>query len=148
MTKKFNPQPKKGMPEKKPPKPLKRTPIEKKPYKINKVSKKQQKQIVQNKEYYQDAIQRNIKRFNRGECICENCGTEIPNPTGRNVSHVIGAGANIFLYHDPINNFILCFICEGIWTDNRGGSKGDMAIFPESERRKEELTLKYYTNGN
>ena len=134
------PYPKKGLPPKKKSYSLKRTPLKKG------FSKKKQKQIVESKEYYADAIKENKDRF-KGTCRCENCGNEILFPTGKNVSHVIGGGANLALYLDPINNFILCFTCEGIWTDARGGSKYDMAIFPASEKRKEELTLKYYTKN-
>lgn len=137
----FNPQPKKGMPPKKIPVPLKRTPIKKKACKIAPLTKKQQRKIQRNKNYYRWAIAANIAK-NNGKCICEECGTEIPYPTGANVSHIVAGGANNMLYDDPINHEILCKPCEDIWTN---GERSKMRIFPETEAIREELNLKHYT---
>jgi hypothetical protein len=134
MANKFNPQPKKGIPEKKKPGPLKRTPIK------TKVTAKQRAKIKLNKEYYVKSIANNIK-LNNGVCVCENCPTIIKNPTGSNVSHIISAGANAALYLDKLNHFILCEICEGIWTMH---DKTTMNIYPESEERRIKLNHKYY----
>lgn len=139
--KEFKPYPKKGMPLKKPKVGLKRTPLKKlKNYKIKKISKKKSAEIVKSKAYYELAINQN-KKQNRGKCICENCGDEIKNPTGRNVSHIISGGANSALYLDMLNHFILCFFCENTWTNE---DKTTMGIYEESEIRKEKLNHKYY----
>jgi hypothetical protein len=132
--KKFNPQPKKGMPTKKTKTPLKRTPIK------TKVSAKQRAKIKLNKEYYLKAIERN-KKQNKGLCVCENCAKTIKTPTGSNVSHIISAGANAALYLDMLNHFILCDVCEGVWTMH---DKTLMAIYNESEERRIKLNHKYY----
>lgn len=137
------PYPKKGMPEKKPKKGLKRTPIKKKKYSITKISKKKKEKITASKAYYATAIEVNKKK-NGSICRCENCATEIKNPTGRNVSHIIAGGSNEALYLDFLNHFILCSDCEKIWTDGNGGSRKDMLIYEESAIRKEKLTRKYY----
>lgn len=130
----FTPRPKKGLPQKKPKTPLKRTAIK------VKVTSKQRAKIKLNKEYYVKAIAANI-RLNNGLCVCENCPTVIHNPTGSNVSHIISAGANTALYLDKLNHFILCAICEGIWTMH---DKTTMNIYPESEERRIKLNRKYY----
>lgn len=101
----------------------------------NKLSKK----IKESNDYYQKQIQKNIDR--NGECLCDNCGVTIPNPTGRNVSHIISKGANVALYYEEDNNFILCLPCEDIWTN---GDKTKMHIFPESKTRTFNLLNKYY----
>lgn len=137
MANKFNPQPKKGMPQKKPKVQLKRTPISKKP------TAKQSDSIKASKEYYRIAIAANMAQ-NKGKCICEECGCVIANPTGSNVSHIVSKGANRELYLDPLNHFILCDIDEGHWTMH---DKTKMNIYPESEERRIELNHKYYTNG-
>jgi len=140
------PYPKKGMPEKKKPAPLKRTPLQRKVYKIKKVSAKQAVHIEISKKYYAKKIADNILQ-NRGKCLCENCDDEIRNPTGRNVSHVIGSGGNKALYHEEENSFVLCDRCEDQWTDNNGGEKTEMRIFPKSEEIRIRLTFKYYNDG-
>jgi hypothetical protein len=138
MANKFNPRPKSGMPEKKKPGPLKRTAIK------TKVTAKQRAKIKLNKEYYAKSIANNIK-LNNGVCVCENCPTIIKTPTGSNVSHIISAGANAALYLDKLNHFILCEICEAIWTMH---DKTTMNIYPESEERRIKLNHKYYNKNN
>ena len=59
------------------------------------------------KQYYQQSIEANAEK-NNGDVVCEECGIVITYPTGRNVCHVIGKGADIRLYHHPENHFILC----------------------------------------
>ena len=103
-------------------------------------SKSAPKNIVANKEYYARQIAANIIK-NGGVCRCDNCFVRIAHPTGRNVSHIVSAGANIALYHEDINNYILCALCEDIWTS---GDKTVMRIYEESEQRRMELNLKYY----
>jgi hypothetical protein len=102
------------------------------------------KNMAENKKYYAQRIVANMIK-NKGKCICENCDDEIKKPIGRNVSHVIGAGANITLYHEAENSFVLCLRCERIWTDGTEGGKTKMRIYEDSEERRMRLTLKYYT---
>lgn len=97
------------------------------------------KKIKESNVYYQEAIKENMDR--NGECLCDNCGVTIPYPTGRNVSHIISKGANIALYYEKENNFILCAMCEDVWTN---GDKTKMRIFPESKTRTFNLLNKYY----
>jgi hypothetical protein len=120
-----------------------KTPLKRSQTKIKQITSKQVEKRKKDNEYYQEAIEIN-KQKNGGECICENCFDPIQHPRGINVSHIISKGANLALYHDLLNHFILCFRCEGIWTANNGGEKTEMLIFPESEERKQVLTLKYY----
>lgn len=112
------------------------------PKPINKITPKQKVRIVSSKKYYAEQIAANMLK-NRGACICEECGATIMNPTGRNVSHIISGGANRELYLDHTNSFILCHVCEHQWTFI---DPSTMKIWPESQRRKEILNLKYYTN--
>lgn len=127
------PYPKKGLPPKKKKKPLKRTPLKRGQKPIKKISQKQKNRIKENKSYYQERIVENQNK-NKGVCICENCGSVIPFPKGINVSHIISGGANLTLYHHPLNCFILCKPCEHIWTNQ---DKTKMFIYEESEKRKE-----------
>lgn len=108
------------------------------------IKKKAPKNIGENKKYYAKKITENILA-NKGRCICENCDAEIKHPKGMNVSHIISAGANIALYHEIENSFILCLRCEDTWTCR---DKTTMRIYEESERRRIELTHRYYTNKN
>jgi hypothetical protein len=108
---------------------------------IKKVSFKQRKVIVDNKEYYQQEIMRH-KEENKGNCPCENCGMLIENPSGRNVSHIIAGSANRALYHHPNNRFILCNDCEYIWTNR---DKTTMKIYDLSEDIIIQLNNFYYT---
>lgn len=103
--------------------------------------KKQAQSIKHSKSYYALAIDSN-RSANRGQCVCENCGKEIKNPEGKNVSHIVSKGANKELYLDPRNYFILCFDCENIWTTRQ---KTKMAIYAESEERRMLLNLEYYS---
>jgi 5-methylcytosine-specific restriction endonuclease McrA len=130
----FTPRPKNGIPEKKPKAELKRTPIKKK------VSPKQRARIKLNQEYYANAIAANKKK-NYGLCVCENCSKTIPNPKGSNVSHIVSAGANTALYLDIENHFILCGVCEAVWSCF---DKTTMNIYKESEERRIRLNHKYY----
>ena len=50
-------------------------------------------------------------------------------PQGINVSHIISGGANIALYLEPLNNFILCRGCENQWTNI---NPKDMGIWQEA----------------
>lgn len=104
-------------------------------------AKKAPKNLVQNKEYYAQRITDNMIK-NKGKCICEECGDEIKRPVGRNVSHIVGGGANTALYLESINSKILCLKCEDIWTN---GDKTKMKIYPECMEIRQQLNLKYYT---
>lgn len=105
--------------------------------------------IQESKEYYMRAIMANIQK-NHGKCLCDNCDERINHPTGSNVSHIIGAGANKTLYHDDENHFILGNImkgdrcnCEQLFSDE--GKRQSMRIYPLFVERWERLNNKYYT---
>lgn len=108
---------------------------------IKKVSTKKIGQIKDSNNYYKKKIGINIIE-NKGKCKCENCDAVIENPTGRNVSHIIGAGANTTLYLDLENSYILCDKCEAEWTS---GSRINMMIWPKALLVRQKLNLKYYT---
>lgn len=74
---------------------------------IPKVSPKQAKFIGDSKNYYRQQIAKHIVR-NMGKCPCEECGVEIINPTGMNVSHILSSATHKELYHHPDNSNILC----------------------------------------
>ena len=63
-------------------------------------------EIKESGNYYRLAIALNIIK-NKSVCRCDECGSPIKHPTGRNVCHIIGSGANKELYLDKRNNFIL-----------------------------------------
>lgn len=106
--------------------------------------------IKKNNEYYIWAINENIKR-NNGVCRCDNCREKIYSPTGSNVSHIVGQGANGTLYYHPINHFIFgsskkydkCN-CEEKFSDM--GKRDTMAIYPIFLERQELLNREYYIN--
>jgi len=108
---------------------------------IKKISDKQKNRIVANKSYYAQEIARHQEE-NKGQCPCENCGVEIINPSGRNVSHIIAGSSNSALYHHPLNRFILCHDCERIWTNE---DKTKLKIYHSSEERMIDLKNFYYT---
>ena len=108
---------------------------------IKRVSDKQKGRIIANKDYYAQEIARHTEE-NKGCCPCENCGEEIDNPSGRNVSHIIAGSANSALYHHPLNRFILCNRCESIWTNE---DKTKLKIYQASEERMIDLKNFYYT---
>lgn len=101
--------------------------------------KPKMKGYKENKEYYNQSIEDNIEKH--GGCRCENCGDDIQNPTGRNVSHIIAKGSNPSLYHDPINHYILCRDCESEWTD---GDRTKMNIYQDSQERRMKLLREHY----
>jgi len=110
--------------------------------KMAKVSDKGKESIKASKIYYQVQLDSN-KVKNKGKVICEECNKEIKEPKGRNVSHIISAGANNALYLEPLNSFILCVPCHNRWEFE---DRQAMNIYPEAMERKEKLTLKYYEN--
>lgn len=107
---------------------------EKEPKPLNRVSDKQRVRIKANKSYYKLVLETKPH-------VCENCGEKIINASGRNVSHILSGGSNPALYHDEENNYLLCDLCEHIWTN---GDKTKMRIYPESEEISTRLKLKYY----
>lgn len=114
------------------------------PIRLPKPLKKSSGITTDDVKYYKLAVAKNINE-NKGKCICKECGAQIINPTGRNVSHIVARGANPKLYHDITNHFILCFECEFTWTN---GDRTTMKIYPESEKTREKLNYKYYTDEN
>lgn len=112
------------------------------------ISPKRVEKINEDKNYYRQAIARNIVA-NKGKCLCDECGDEISNAKGSNVSHIISKGANPVLYHDMDNHFILCNNlkdkgkCEQLFSDE--GKRSTMKIYPIFLERKEMLNRKYYS---
>lgn len=98
--------------------------------------------IAINNQYYISALLDNWVK-NNGVCRCDECRSFIDDPTGRNVSHIISAGANRSLYLDPENNRVLCLDCEDKWTT---GDRSTMKIYPNTEEIRIRLTNKYYQN--
>jgi hypothetical protein len=141
----FTPRPK---PEKQPKKgkvALKRTPLKRSQTRIKKITQKKAKEIVASKAYYLVAIELNRKK-NKGKCICEECGEEILNPTGSNVSHIIADGTNKALYLDLKNHFILCKKDETKWTNGSGkDGRTSMRIYEQSQEIKMELLSNHYS---
>jgi len=74
---------------------------------IPKISPKQAKFIGDSKNYYRQQIAQHIAK-NKGRCPCEECGVNIENPTGMNVSHILSSATHKELYHHPDNSNILC----------------------------------------
>lgn len=121
-----------------------RLPKEKK--RIRRVSPKQAQRIRANKAYYQmvlDTKPHTPWGTNGTQHTCENCGDKIINASGRNVSHILSMGSNPGLYHDEENNYLLCDLCEHVWTN---GDKTKMRLYADSEEISNRLKLKYYAN--
>ena len=93
--------------------------------KIVRRTEKKSNEITKSNEYYKDAIQRNIDK--NGFCKCDNCDAPINHPSGRNVCHIIGFGADKRLYFDIANHFILCFKCAD---QEQNGDRTKMRIWP------------------
>lgn len=110
------------------------------PKQLKKVSKKQLGKIKENGNYYRAAIAQNIIR-NKGKCRCDECGSEIKEPKGRNVAHIVSAGANAALYLEPENNNVLCLDCV-IWEES--GDRTTMKLYQQREDVRQRLTAKYY----
>lgn len=111
---------------------------------INQVSAKTVVKIKWNNNYYRQSIAANIIA-NNGKCRCNNCPAEIKNPLqtkGSHVSHIISAGANLALYHNPKNHFILCYDCEQLFSNL--GKRSTMKIYTEVLKRWEKLNAEYY----
>lgn len=111
-----------------------------KPKPITKVSAKKRNEIIKSNDYYRAAIEANINR-NKGICVCEECGATIRYPKGRNVSHIISAGANKSLYFDILNQNVLCLKCVEL---EESGDKRTMKLYNQREQIKQQLTSKYY----
>lgn len=104
--------------------------------------------ITANKSYYAKAIFANIER-NKGKCRCDECGREIKTPTGRNVCHIIGKGANTALYHDIRNHLILGKgeihdECNCGWLFDESGRWHEMKVAEHVKQIKEQLNKEYY----
>lgn len=105
--------------------------------------------IKNSQQYYLQAILDNQKA-NDGKCRCDECGNLIAHPTGRNVCHIVGSGANKKLYFDLRNRFILgkgalfneCN-CGATFDDK--GLKSTMNIFPKYEDIRIRLNNEHYT---
>lgn len=125
-----------------PPKLLKRVAIKAKPFKQSDKSKKKQMEAIKDANvYYKKAIAQNIIN-NKGKCLCDECGSEILNPTGSNVSHLISKGANAALYFHTLNHFIFCFDCEQLFSNM--GKREMMNIYAQFEVTHELLNNQYY----
>jgi hypothetical protein len=108
---------------------------------IPKMSAKRAAEVVKEKTYYREVIKE--KRKLDGKCYCEECELEILHPKGRNVSHIVGKGANEALYLDKRNNFLLCVECEHQWT---AIDPTVMKIYPKALEINVTLTREYYDN--
>lgn len=101
---------------------------EAKPTRIPKVTGGQKIKIGARQKYYQEAIQ--AFRLKYGAVSCEECGVNIPLPSGRNVSHILAGSNAPEHYLHPLNHKILCSVCEQVWTN---GNRKEMRIWPECE---------------
>ena len=107
-------------------------------------------EIKESVNYYRQAIALNIIK-NKSVCRCDECGSPIKHPTGRNVCHIIGSGANKELYLDKRNNFILgkgemFGECNCGWSFDESGEKSEMEIYPKYLEIRETLNREYYGN--
>lgn len=111
-----------------------------------KVSDKKKLSIKASENYYRIAIAAHIAQ-NKGKCPCEECGINIENPTGMNVSHILpGSGRTKSLYLHPDNHKILCKVgdnkdnwghsCHNVW---EVGARDAMKIYEECLQIKEQL---------
>jgi hypothetical protein len=105
---------------------------------IPKISPKKAAFILESKSYYRQKIAQHIAE-NKGRCPCEECGTNIINPTGMNVSHILHSSTHKELYLVPENSNILCKVgdnpknwgasCHNKWET---GDKKSMKIYPKN----------------
>lgn len=113
---------------------------------IPKVTEKKSQEINAANQYYRKAIAEHIVKHN-GKCPCEECGINIDNPTGRNVSHIIPGSRRRDLYLHPRNNKILCKVGDGTgdkWGNSchdkwEFGDRKSMKIYSECMKIKEEI---------
>lgn len=115
-----------------------------------KTSDSRREKIKANNKYYLDAILRN-KEKNGGICRCDECGEEIKHPTGRNVAHIIGSGANLALYHKIDNHLILgkgdmFGECNCLFEFDESGRWQQMKVAEHVKEVKQRLTAMYYDN--
>jgi len=87
------------------------------------------------KQYYKLALELNASK-NQGDVVCEECGIVIPYPNDRNVCHVIGKGADIRLYHEIENHFVLCY--RHVLQEESHHRK-TMRIYPEWQKKRDKL---------
>jgi hypothetical protein len=112
---------------------------------IKKMTDKKRENIKTSIQYYRIAIASHIAS-NMGKCPCEECGVNIENPSGMNVSHIIPQSVRADLYHNPLNHNILCKVgddkrnwsksCHLQWEN---GNRSVMKIYANNMKIKEEL---------
>lgn len=105
---------------------------------IQPFSAKKKEKMKQSEEYYRLAIARHIAK-NKGKCPCEECGVNIENPEGMNVSHILPGSTYEELYLHELNHNILCKVgddennwgksCHNVW---EYGEKEKMKIYPKN----------------
>jgi len=115
----------------------------KKPVPIPKMTEKKKAEITQDALYYKKAIGENIIK-NGGKCRCDECGHEIKMPRGANCCHIVGKGADLTLYHHPLNHFVLgkgeiFGECNCAATFDDKGEKHTMKIYPRFLEIREKI---------
>ena len=129
---------------------LKRTPIKRKP--LRNTSKAISKRNSQMKKFYTFAkkIWDSAKDKETGLVKCENCPAELgydfdPKIHGICISHIKSKGAFPELYYEPLNANVLCRDCH---YEFEFGNRTGMKIWPEIEKRLEQITKKskYFRN--
>jgi hypothetical protein len=125
-----------------PPKPIKKSALK------QKLSPERSDKIKVDRDYYAKSIHANIVK-NKGFCRCDECCERIRNPTGRNVAHLIGKGANLALYHDRRNHVILgkgdiYGECNCLWMLDESGEWEKMKLADHIKQVKQQLTNEYY----
>ena len=112
-----------------------------KPTPIKKMTDKKKDELKENRNYYRQSIGSNIIK-NSGKCLCDNCKSVIPAPSGSNVSHILSKGSYSSMYHHPMNHFIFCWKCEQEFSNE--GKRDTMAIYEAYLKRKEYLINFHY----
>lgn len=107
----------------------------KKPQPIAKFSAKKKESMKDDKQYYRWAIASNIAK-NNGKCYCEECGVEIQEPIGMNVSHILSKGAWPEFYNHQLNHNILCLKHHHQW---EFGDKKSMKIYKPNQLKIEQI---------
>jgi len=104
--------------------------------------------IEEGKKYYVRALVLNSNK-NNGKIRCDECGELIKHPTGSNVCHIVGKGANLTCYFDVRNHFILgkgemFGECECKQKFDDRGEKKNMKIYEQYLKIRDDLNSGYY----
>lgn len=106
---------------------------------IQPFSDKKKEKMKLSEDYYRIAIAKHIAN-NKGKCPCEECGVNIEQPEGMNVSHILPGSTYEELYLHELNHNILCKVgddendwnksCHNQW---EFGDKEKMKIFEKNK---------------